>query len=289
MDRYGHRAVYESYLRNTRWSETPDYLFDTVVTLIDCEPTQSRERQKAELNAARQRLVQRLPVAHRLLVRGLLKLATTERNNRERARSALTAHLGVMRQIALELGRRLSGSAGLERVEDVFNLTLLELLAVAEGRMPIAAAARRASRRRKQLEVWASQAEPDVIIEHSGATAEPTATQGQAVSAPNVWRGTAVGGGRVRGRACVVRHPEAALAMDAGAILVTRSTDPSWTPMFLKASAVVTETGGYLSHGAIVARELGIPAVVNLPGILNHIGNGDLLEVDGGSGTVTRL
>ena len=59
--------------------------------------------------------------------------------------------------------------------------------------------------------------------------------------------------------------------------------------MFLKAGALVMETGGYLSHGAIVAREFGIPAVVNLPGILATVSDGDTLEVDGGRGTVRRV
>jgi pyruvate,water dikinase len=77
--------------------------------------------------------------------------------------------------------------------------------------------------------------------------------------------------------------------MPGGAILVAPSTDPSWTPLFLKAGALVMETGGYISHGAIVAREFGIPAVVNLPGILARIRTGDVLEVDGTRGIVRRL
>jgi pyruvate,water dikinase len=74
-----------------------------------------------------------------------------------------------------------------------------------------------------------------------------------------------------------------------GAILVVPATDPSWTPAFLKAGAIVMETGGYLSHGAIVAREFGIPAVVNLPGILSAIRAGEQLEVDADHGVVRRL
>jgi pyruvate,water dikinase len=74
--------------------------------------------------------------------------------------------------------------------------------------------------------------------------------------------------------------------MKSGAILVVPSTDPSWTPAFLKAGGLVMETGGYLSHGAIVAREFGIPAVVNVPGILTHIRTGDEVEVDAARGVV---
>ncbi|MBU9577112.1 pyruvate, water dikinase [Ralstonia mannitolilytica] len=77
--------------------------------------------------------------------------------------------------------------------------------------------------------------------------------------------------------------------MQAGDVLVAPSTDPAWTPLFLKASALVMETGGYLSHGAIVAREFGIPAVVNLPGIRAQLKNGDALRVDGNAGVVFRV
>ena len=71
-------------------------------------------------------------------------------------------------------------------------------------------------------------------------------------------------------------------------MLVAPSTDPGWTPLFLRASAVVMEVGGYLSHGAIVAREYGIPAVVNIPGLLTAIHDGDRLVVDGDRGRVIR-
>jgi len=72
-----------------------------------------------------------------------------------------------------------------------------------------------------------------------------------------------------------------------GEILVARATDPAWTPLFLAAAAIVVENGGYLSHGAIVAREFGIPAIVNVPQIRRTIRNGDVIEVDGDQGAVT--
>ena len=89
-------------------------------------------------------------------------------------------------------------------------------------------------------------------------------------------------GGRPCARpAFVARDPAAGLA-SAGAVLVAPSTDPAWTP--LRASALVMEAGGYLSHGAIVAREFGIPALASVPGILDAVADGDLLDVDAGAG-----
>jgi pyruvate,water dikinase len=79
------------------------------------------------------------------------------------------------------------------------------------------------------------------------------------------------------------------MRLGPGEILVAPSTDPGWTPLFVRASAVVMETGGYLSHGAIVAREYGLPAVVNIPDILSHIEDGETLAVDGDAATVRRI
>jgi rifampicin phosphotransferase len=292
LDRYGHRAVYESYLRNPRWREAPDYLLDSVVSLIGHEPRQVRDRQQRSYNEARQRAARSLPLVYRPLVPWLIKMATTERNVREGARSTLVAHAGVVRRFLLALAERFVRAGQMATVDDVFHLTLLELYAVANGGLPAVAAANRASLRRRQLEGFTAHADPEVVIEHGRAVATRSAPvlDGPEVSGNrNVWQGTVVGSGRARGVAHVARHPTEALGMPSGAILVAPSTDPSWTPIFLKAGALVMETGGYISHGAIVARELGIPAVVNLPGILEQLQTGEQLDVDAMRGIVRRL
>jgi pyruvate,water dikinase len=74
-----------------------------------------------------------------------------------------------------------------------------------------------------------------------------------------------------------------------GDIIVARTMDPSWTPLLLRAAGVVLEEGGPLSHAAIVAREFGIPAVMNVPGATRGVADGDEIEVDGSAGTVARL
>ncbi|HQA27577.1 MAG TPA: PEP-utilizing enzyme, partial [Candidatus Competibacteraceae bacterium] len=82
------------------------------------------------------------------------------------------------------------------------------------------------------------------------------------------------------------RHAE---QLAVGDVLVAPSTDPAWTPLFLHAAALVTETGGFISHGAIVAREYGIPAVVNVPGVMQRIVQGTQWTVDGDKGRVTPV
>ena len=98
--------------------------------------------------------------------------------------------------------------------------------------------------------------------------------------------GIAVSGGRVRGVARITHSPQEAALVRTGEILVARSTDPGWTPAFALASGLVLEVGGQLSHGAIVAREFGLPAVLNVGDALLRIHSGQTITVDGTLGYV---
>ena len=101
-----------------------------------------------------------------------------------------------------------------------------------------------------------------------------------------VLEGVAVSGGRARGVARIVFDPREAARLHAGEILVTQATDPGWTPVFPLVSGLVLEIGGQLSHGAIVAREYGIPAVLNVRGAMRRIRDGQVITVDGNTGKV---
>jgi len=98
-------------------------------------------------------------------------------------------------------------------------------------------------------------------------------------------RGTPASPGVARGNARVLRTPVGA-QLEPGEVLVAPATDPGWTPLFLTASALVMEMGGMMSHGAVVAREYGIPAVVGVAGATERIVTGQPLRVDGSAGTV---
>jgi len=102
-------------------------------------------------------------------------------------------------------------------------------------------------------------------------------------------KGIAASTGQVTAPACVLHGPEDFDRMQPGCVLVAGTTTPAWTPLFAMASAVVTDIGGPLSHGSIVAREYGIPAVMGVGIATRRIQNGQMLTVDGGAGTVTLL
>jgi phosphoenolpyruvate synthase/pyruvate phosphate dikinase len=95
--------------------------------------------------------------------------------------------------------------------------------------------------------------------------------------------------GTARGNARLIHGPDEFTRFQSGDVLVCRTTDPAWTPLFGMASAVVTETGGMLSHAAIVAREFGIPAVLGVRNALNLLADGGTLAIDGSRGTVTLM
>jgi pyruvate,water dikinase len=99
-------------------------------------------------------------------------------------------------------------------------------------------------------------------------------------------RGLAAAAGQASGPARIIRHPDEGGRLQRGDILVAPSTDPGWTPLFLRCAGLVTEVGGYLSHGAIVARELGLPAVLNVPHVLDLVEDGEVITVDGNAGSI---
>ena len=101
--------------------------------------------------------------------------------------------------------------------------------------------------------------------------------------------GTPLSFGDFTGPALVLEEPISADGLEAGFVLVCPSTDPAWVPLFLKAGALVMESGGVLSHGAIVAREFGIPAVAGIPDVHRQLKSGQRLHVDGQSGRIHLL
>ena len=289
LERYGHRGLYETYLRNPRWREEPAYLLQSLVPLAAVDENALRARQRAGAESAWARIRTQVPAWLRPFFAALARGAKRDCDQREAARSALIAHIEPMRRVLLAAGARLVAQNMLDSAEEVFHLMPSELVRVLHGLIPAAGVRGRVADRRQQFEEWCATAAPDVLTE---TDRQPARSWSDADPQPAVGRrrqGIPTGTGRARGRARILHHPSEGGRLQAGEILVAPSTDPGWTPLFLKAGGLAVETGGYLSHGAIVAREFGIPAVVNLPSLLEQVRDGDLLDVDGVSGIVTLM
>ncbi|MFD2350392.1 PEP-utilizing enzyme [Nonomuraea ferruginea] len=179
------------------------------------------------------------------------------------------------------MGGHLVGEGVLDSARDVFFLDFAELEAAVAGKggdVRETVAARRAvherERRRRHVPrvMLSDGTEPEAAM--AGAAPEGAIT------------GTPASSGTVTGTARVVLDPVGA-QLEPGEILVCPSTDPGWTPLFLTAGGLVMEMGGAMSHGAVVAREYGIPAVVGVPDATHRIASGAQVTVNGAAGTVT--
>jgi len=292
LDAYGHRGSYETYMRNPRWREEPEAVLAQVRALEGVDESDLRRRQQEGVRSAWARLKSRLPIWTRLWIRMLSRAANTECNQREAARSALIAQLAAMRSVLLAAANRLTEAGGLPQPDDIHLLLPSEIDRALAGHIPAAGLIARVNERKLSFRQWHEKAAPEYLLitpegRPQAGFANPLrpAPAGAGVS----WQGIATGTGVGRGRARILRHPDDGTCLQPGEILIAPSTDPGWTPLFLKAGGLVTETGGYLSHGAIVAREFALPAVVNLPGILDQLHDGDLVEVNGLQGEVRRL
>ncbi len=202
----------------------------------------------------------------------------------------------IMRMPPLEAGRRLAATDALAVPEDVFLLTVDEvkraLRAPSSGDWAEIAAERRAvlEGQRQVNPPMHLGAEPDDELLADAAVNSFSRFFGDPIEqdeSSNVLTGTAASRGKVTGRACVVHTLDEAGRLQQGDILVCEMTMPAWTPLFAVASAVVTDSGGALSHSAIVAREYGVPCVVGTTSGTRRIADGQRITVDGTNGTVT--
>lgn len=211
------------------------------------------------------------------LVRRLLADAVSLLAARERTKLALLDIGGIVREIHVELGRRLTDRGTLDRPADidlVVDRELQELLADG-GPTPDLIV-----HRARELERQQGLAAPPIVFRGEPETVSTELPAGSQLT------GWAASAGRATGRARVLRTPTVD-AIDRGDIVVATSTDASWSPVFMRAGAVIVEQGGPLSHAAIVARELGLPAVTNVPGAvaaLEHIER--VVTVDGDEGVI---
>lgn len=209
-------------------------------------------------------------------LRAAVNEATTGLERRERTKAAVLTVGGLVRAVHLELGHRLAARGLLEDPADVDLLRDSELGAAVLGHAP----PRGTITRRRRWQSRYEDAGP--LPERFTGVPHPEATR--PMPPGRVLTGWAASGGRHTGRARVLDAPAAGV-LGAGEVLVARTTDAAWTPVFLAAGAIVVERGGPLSHAAVLARELGIPAVLNVAGAAAHL-DGRLVTVDGDRGDV---
>jgi rifampicin phosphotransferase len=288
LQEYGHQGVCELDLGVAPWSEDPTYVLNILISYLEmgedvCKPDLQIQRSRDSANTMIAALSRRANnFLHRWLVRFLLQHAHTLAGFREMTRFFIGLVLSKAREHLRLVGEALVRAEKLTQADDIFFLAFPEVhkvLAGADLREVVGKRrvifARELGRRHVPLVLLSDGTDPTSQQDNAQITAQ----------AGRTLQGTPASAGRVRAPARVILDPNAA-RLEVGEILVAPSTDPAWTPLFLKASGLVMEVGGAMAHGAIVAREYGIPAVVSVARATQRITTGNYVTLDGGAGSV---
>jgi pyruvate,water dikinase len=291
LQRHGHRCPMEAEWRVPRWREAPDQVLALVADYAraaergPARPADGREQQ-SQREAATALVEKRLDPIRRALFRPLLRRVQRLVRMRDNGQGYLVK-LGLpIRRVYGLLAERWAQRGWLPQADDFFFLARPELERVLAAADPAKAGldlGRIAAGRRAAYEHWQRVTAPEVL----DADGRPVlAAQAAPAADGRSLAGVAASSGQVTGAARLVSHPREANRLRPGEILVTRATDPGWTPIFAVIGGLVLEVGGLLSHGAIVAREYGLPAVVNVQEATRRIRDGQTVTVDGTRGRV---
>ena len=287
LARYGHRAVAEIDVGLPRWRDDPTHILGVLANYLRLEdPERAPDRQfskaAAEADAQIERLVAEARSRGRLRavgVRAALRRARLFAGLRELPKFQIVLALAEVRRQLAEVGAVLAEQGRLARADDIFFLDFAEANQALDGADMQDLVAQRKGAYYLELErrhiprmLLSDGTEPETLLTAVGTAAG--ALSGSPASA-----------GTVTAPARVILDPVGA-HLEPGEILVAPSTDPGWTPLFLTAGGLVMEMGGPNSHGAVVAREYGIPAVVGVADATSLLRTGQEVTVDGGAGTV---
>jgi pyruvate,water dikinase len=287
---YGHRSVAEIDMGLPRWSEDPSHILGVLANYLQLEnlelaPDIQFRRGAQEAEAMVAELTQR--AGKHGWWRGKLVAFCLRRMRdlfglREMPKFCLILLLARARELLWPVGEELVQAGRLAAAADIFFIN------IAEAQQALGGTDMRAvvSERRTSYEQELKRRHVPRILLSNGSEPE---VEAHVTTGPDdgALRGTPASPGHVTAQARVVLDPVGA-QLEPGEILVAPSTDPGWTPLFLTAGGLVMEMGGPMSHGAVVAREYGIPAVVGVPGATEHIITGQQISVDGSHGIVRK-
>lgn len=295
LDQYGDRGAREAEIAEPRWREDPTLPFATIrmhLRTMMAEdpplaaatsprgPTRVEERQREVRERAEARLAKAVPFFARPPITRLLALVQHFVRLRERLRGHVVKVLGLFRAVALDASRRMLALEPGVGEGGAFFLGIGELHAVLRGEAHGVASLIQSRR----LQFERDRALPDPPDTFVGFPPPLAALDGT-----SELRGVGASSGKAIGRARVLKSAHEAGSLLSGEILVSHHADVGWSPLFLAAGGLVTDLGGALSHASVVAREFGLPAVVNVKTGTRVIATGDLVEVDGDHGMVRVL
>lgn len=279
---HGHREVeYDAY--HPTWLGQPWVVLENIRLMLDREEEVADPRQRSrELRLRQQRsdreLLNLLPEQMHFFASELLNLVRTYTSLDDLEHYQTTRLFLPFRAALVTLGGRLIQREVLEEPEDIFFLRKASLAELMDGDLTESAAAEEIAANKAAYQAQLETTPPLVW----GEQTDLTPAEGDLTGLPG-------SPGVAEGPICLVRDVGDFPRFPAGAVLVARTTNPAWTPLFYTACAVITESGGPLSHGAVTAREVGVPAVMAVRNALTVLEEGESVRVNGTAGTVSRL
>jgi len=294
LDEYGHRSAASWEIFATRWSEDPTAVLQMIAGYlrggIHTDPYLNEERHQQAYLAALERLDDQLrstPLRKLLpwraaTSRALLEMTQVYMRLRENQRFHFDQLLYELKRILLRVGELLASEGKLEAPDDIVLLEIDEIRQLAHGALPTEVARERIARRREQGYRDREADHPEFLV----GEGMPVPS---ALDERRVLTGMGISPGRITGKVRVLRDLRESRKLERGDILVTRATDPGWTPLFLTAGGLVMELGSLLSHGAVVAREYALPAVVNVANATRRLHDGQEIALDGAKGMIYIL
>lgn len=299
IDKYGHRGPNEFSLNGRDWAAYPELATAAIDTMRGLDPTRSPHVQARRMSESREATVksvkEKLGWRAARLEKSIANAAMWSRAREESKDLVILANQGS-RHRYLELARRAQERGGVEDREGPLLLTRVEFEAYLDDPPSMVPTI---DERRAEYDYLAGL-EPPFAFDTTGhdGWAPPISTWlprrtsetgDHAASSGTTLSGAAGSPGTATGKARVVTDPADPRGLEAGDILVAPVTDPSWTPLFVGAGAVIVEIGAAMSHSMIVSRELGIPCVVGVEDATLKIVDGAMVEVDGSTGSVKIL
>jgi pyruvate,water dikinase len=295
LERFGDRCLEELKLESPTLRDDPLVLLRSIGAVARSQaPDPASAGRTADTRRTAERRV-REALGWRPLERAVfawvLANARARVRDRENLRFERTRVFGRVRAIFVELGMRMCAEGALAAPRDVFYLDVEEALGWVEGTASSVSLGALVAARKAEFERYRAGAAPADRFETRGAVHAGNDFRGRtegAAATGEERRGLGCSPGIVRGRARVVADPRTAI-VEPGEILVAERTDPGWVVLFAPAAGIIVERGSLLSHAAIVAREMGIPAATSVPGLMGWLETGDLVEMDGTTGMVRRV